>query len=106
MRYQRGMPSPTVSTIGDDVDHVELRCACGAAVNGTVKAGTVDVAQALFDAHHQGPECSVSCERRHVEWNAWEPYAVYPRVTPERICASAWWLRLSRSDEKKKNQSR
>ena len=75
--------------IGTEWEQVTLSCQCGTGINGAVKPGGVEAAKTLFDAHHQGPKCSP-----RIEWEKRREYAAnspLPRITPERICGSAWW---------------
>ena len=73
-------------------EYVELRCACGTGINGAVLAGRTESASSLFRAHHAGPSCEPSSQVRPITRSAGSN-TVLPRLTAERICRSAWWVR-------------
>ena len=73
-------------------EQLTLRCECGTGINGAVLAGKTSAAVALFVAHHAGPECSTTWTTAPMAANAGSN-ATLPRITPERICGSAWWVK-------------
>ena len=73
---------------------VQLKCTCGTGLAGLVLANKQGTAVALFNAHHAGPECAPTVERTRLI-NGLPMYrgALPLRVTPDRICRSAWWVK-------------
>ena len=75
--------APTLETI-------QLECACGAAILGGVLGDRMKAAVALFVAHHHGPACAPrwrEVPRPRLGVSPGE------RLTPDRICGSAWWVK-------------
>ena len=68
------------------LETLQLGCACGVDIVGTVVAERMKVAVALFVAHHRGPRCAP-------RWRAVARLrlgaAPAARLTPNRICGSA-----------------
>ena len=63
---------------------------------GTVLVGRAEAAVALFEAHHHGPTCAPRWRevvRQRVGASPAE------RLTPDRICASAWWVKNGRLEQ-------
>ena len=72
------------------LETIQLEGACGAAILGGVLADRMKAAVALFLAHHHGPACAPLWRevlRQRVG------AAPAERLTPERICGSAWWVK-------------
>ena len=70
---------------------LELRCSFGTGIVRAVLYGRVDAATALFQAHHQGPRCSPTSSAAPVQGGRGQ-HQVHTRLTPDRICGSAWWI--------------
>lgn len=61
----------------------------GVRLRGGVGVGRAREAVALFEAHHRGPACATRQRIvRRPLLNAEPP----ERLTPDRICGSAWWV--------------
>ena len=72
------------------LETLQLGCACGADILGTVLVGRAKAAVALFEAHHHGPRCAPRWrEVARPRLGA----APAERLTPDRICGSAWWVK-------------
>ena len=72
------------------LETIQLGCACGVELVGGVLANRMKAAVALFVAHHHGPSCGPRWRevvRQRVGASPAE------RLTPDRICGSAWWVR-------------
>ena len=77
------------------LETLQLGCACGADILGTVLAHRMKAAVALFAAHHHGPRCATrwrEVQRQRVGASPAE------RLTPDRICGSAWWIKDERTE--------
>ena len=74
------------------LETIQLECACGVALLGTVLANRMKAAVALFVAHHHGPACAP----RWREVPRLRIGATAERLTPDRICGSAWWVKDGR----------
>ena len=71
------------------LETLQLGCACGADILGTVLADRMKAAVALFVAHHHGPRCA---PRWREVARARLGAAPAERLTPDRVCGSAWWV--------------
>ena len=79
-----------VDTRAPILETIQLGCACGVELLGGVLADRMKAAVALFVAHHHGPACAPrwrEVTRPRVGAGAAE------RLTPDRICGSAWWVK-------------
>ena len=72
------------------LETIQLGCACGVELVGGVLANRMKAAVALFVAHHHGPKCAPRW--REVPRPALGARPA-DRLTPDRICGSAWWVR-------------
>ena len=72
------------------LETLQLGCACGVDIVGTVVAERMKVAVALFVAHHHGPGCA---PRWRQVARARLGAAPAERLTPDRVCGSAWWVK-------------
>ena len=72
------------------LETLQLGCACGAEILGNVLVGRAEAAVALFEAHHRGPKCA---PRWREVARARLGAAPADRLTPDRICGSAWWVK-------------
>ena len=72
------------------LETIQLGCACGVELVGGVLADRMKAAVALFVAHHHGPDCAT-------RWRQVPrpPVGAGPaeRLSPDRICGSAWWIK-------------
>ena len=77
------------------LETIQLGCACGVDLSGGVLAHRMKAAVALFVAHHHGPSCAPRWRevvRQRVGASPVE------RLTPDRICSSAWWVKDGRPE--------
>lgn len=81
-----GVVSPHVVIL----ESLQLECACGAAILGSVLAGRAAAAVTLFEAHHAGPACAPHWRLVPRPYLGTTPA---PRLTPQVVFASAWWVR-------------
>jgi hypothetical protein len=86
LSYNEAMGVPRRSI---NFGYLTLTCLCGASVEGKVRSEGVQAAVALFEAHHQGKRCKPSYGIKDVETMRVERT---PRLTPQSVCASAWWV--------------
>ena len=72
------------------LETIQLECVCGVELVGGVLARRMKAAVALFVAHHHGHQCAPrwrEVARPRVGARPAE------RLTPDRICGSAWWVK-------------
>ena len=75
------------------LETIQLGCACGVELVGGVLSDRMKTAVALFVAHHHGPVCAPRWrEVVHQRVGA----SPAERLTPDRICGSAWWAKDGR----------
>ena len=82
-----------IYTDNQELELIKVSCLCGADIVGGALPGKVEADVALFEAHHRGPQCSPTWES--IEWPSMYPgkdAQLHPRLMPDRICGSAWWL--------------
>ena len=72
------------------LETIQLGCACGADLLGGVLADRMKAAVALFLAHHHGPACAPRWRQVARLRIGASPVG---RLTPDRICGSAWWVK-------------
>ena len=77
------------------LETLQLGCACGAEILGNVRAGRAKAAVALFVAHHHGPRCAPRWRQVPRPFLGAAPPQ---RLTPDRICGSAWWVKDGRPE--------
>ena len=86
-----------VDTRAPILETIQLGCACGVELLGGVLANRMKAAVALFMAHHHGPKCAP----RWREVPRLPVGARAERLTPDRVCGSAWWVKDGRSERAK-----